>query len=216
MTLRAATVAVALLALAALYPSTVSGQSDAVRAQVDELGTELVEAQRTHIRRVLWWGGANLLLGAGLVAAGRDGHRERHGFGIQTAAWGTINIGIALWATRAGFDLSSGPTETLAAEDGWAHILLVNLGLNAGYIAVGTALNLASRHGLRSGDAVRGHANAVIVQGLGLMVLDGLAWASSRGRLERLRELAFEGWTIAASPLDPGAIEIGLRIPLGG
>lgn len=193
-----------------------SRDAASVAASTERIATELQEAQRAHLWRVLWWGGANLALGAGLVAMGREDHPTRFGFGLQSGAWGTINIGIATWGLLAGPELAAGPAATLAAEDAWSHILLVNLGLNAGYIGVGLALHLASSRGLRSGDAVRGHADAVLVQGVGLMVLDGIAWLASRSRLEELHGLAFSDLTVAASAWDPAAVEIGLRVPIGG
>lgn len=184
-------------------------------SRISGLAQELFDARRAHLWRVLGWGGANLALGARLLAAGKEGHPSRHGFGLQTAAWGVINMGIGTWGLLSGGEVATGAAAALAAEDRWAHILLVNLGLNVGYIMTGTALRIASNRGLSSGDAVRGHADAVIVQGIGLLVLDGLAWLSSSARLEELRGLAFGGLQVGASALDPAAVEVAFRVPLG-
>ena len=179
---------------------------------VAELARELEQARRAHLRRVLWWGAASLVAGVGLAASADDDQPTRRGFGLQTAGWGAVDVAIAAWGLRAGSDPATTPQEALEAEDAWTHVLLVNLGLNVGYVLVGTALHVASQHGLRSGASVRGHADAVIVQGAALFVLDGIAWISSRRRLEALHGLAFDGVRVGRSPLEPGAVQVGVRL----
>lgn len=179
-------VGLVVLSLAVLV-SGVAGQA----APVVELGAALGEAQRAHLWRVAGWGGASLLTGAGLIV-GTDGATRPgwRGFGIQAAAWGAINLGIVAWAFGAGIDA---PAATLAgglaAEDAYGNILLVNIGLNVGYILTGGALAIVAGHGLNHGAAVRGHGLGVVVQGIGLLVLDGIAYAGSRSRLEALQGL---------------------------
>jgi hypothetical protein len=199
---------------------------------VAALNRALLDGQRAHLNRVAVWGALNLLAGAALFGASRgDEHVTRRAFGLQSAGWGAVNLGIVGWALLAGppepvVSLS----DALAAEDRWSHILLVNLGLNVGYMAVGGALIAAADRGLRSGPSVKGHAAAVVVQGAGLMVLDGLAWAASSGRLGELRGLveALEigvgsagslaspglaaGWAAHGMP-SPATFEIGMRLP---
>ena len=182
-------------------------------AQVPEptvaaLGAELVEAQKAHLWRVAGWGGASLLAGIGLLAAtDRDTSPGWRGFGIQAAAWGAINLGIVGWAFASGFDAPPGTLAgALAAEDGYGNILLVNLGLNVGYMAVGGALALAARHGLASPDAVRGHGLGVVAQGLGLLALDGIAYAGSRARMGALQSLV-ERVEVGAVP---GTVDVTL------
>lgn len=174
-----------------LSPDALAAQSPA-SAEVAALGEALERAKRDHLWRVAIWGGANVALGVGLLASGsRDVTPRRFGFGVQSAAWGAINLGIV------GFALLSGDPEppttlsaALAAENGWSDVLLVNLGLNVGYMGVGTALAIAAGRGLSRPDEVRGHAYGVIVQGAGLFLLDGVAWLSSRARLDTLVEMA--------------------------
>lgn len=178
---------------------------------VARLEAELAAARRDHLARVGWWGAANLAAGIGLAATA-SGAPTRRGFGVQTAAWGAINLGIVAWAHLAGPPEPSGTlVGALAAEDAWSHVLLVNLGLNVGYMAVGGALWAASNRGLASGDAVRGHAVAVVLQGAGLLVLDGIAWLSSSGRLDGLREVVA---SLAASTGPAAeAVSFGVRLP---
>lgn len=217
-----------IVVVAGLAPRPASAQS----AAVDALNTALHEGQRAHLTRVALWGALNLAAGAALFgASGRESHATRRALGLQSAAWGAINLGIAGWGFMSGPpEAATSLATALAAEDRWAHILLVNLGLNVGYMAVGTALVVAADRGLRSGPEVKGHGAAVVLQGAGLMVLDGLAWAASSGRLGELHGLVKAvdiGIGSARSIASPGLaagsgeavvpapawIEIGMRLP---
>ncbi|MEO1629621.1 MAG: hypothetical protein AAFU38_02495, partial [Bacteroidota bacterium] len=67
-------------------------------------------------------------------------------------------------------------------------ILLFNLGLNVAYSAVGATLAAVSYRGVDGNLSVRGHGAALILQGLGLFVLDGIAYLDTRGRWGALVE----------------------------
>ncbi|MBT8338251.1 MAG: hypothetical protein KJO11_16810 [Gemmatimonadetes bacterium] len=196
--------------LALLLPVAVSAQADPTA-----LNEALRAAQRDHLWRVAVWGGASLAAGLAFAATAGDAHATRKGFGIQTAAWGAINLGIVAWGFAGdGGAVATDWASALQAEDRWAHLLLVNLGLNVGYVAVGSALWIASGRGLRSGDVVRGHAMAVVLQGAALLALDGWAWHSSSGRLSRLVD-AVASVQVSAAPL-PGSVAIGWSLPFPG
>ena len=159
-------------------------------------------AQRAHLYRVLGWGGLNVAVGAALLlAADRSSQRGRFGFGVQSAAWGTINMGIAVVGLLAGDgDVAQTVQEALRAENGYADILLFNLGLNVAYASVGATLIAVSGRGVAHPEAWRGHGAALIVQGLGLFVLDGIAYLGTRDRLGSLIDLT-EHLSVRAKPL---------------
>jgi hypothetical protein len=176
------------------------------------LHQRLREAERDHLIRVGVWGLANAAAGTAIALAVDRGERPTlHAFGVQTAGWGAVNTGIAaaglLFGGRS--DPPDTPGEALRAESRWGQILVLNQGLNVGYAMTGAGLWVASGRGLRRGDEVRGHAQAVIIQGLGLFVLDGVAWLGHR---ERMR--SFQEWLdrVEATALPGGGIEV--RVPL--
>ncbi len=176
------------------------------------LHQRLRQAERDHLVRVGVWGLANAAAGTAMALAADRGERPTlHAFGVQTAGWGVVNTGIAaaglLFGGRG--DPPSTPGEALRDESRWGQILVLNQGLNVGYAMTGAGLWVASGRGLRNGDEGRGHAQAVIVQGLGLFVLDGVAWLGHRERMRTLREW-FDGAEAAVSP--GGGIEV--RFPL--
>lgn len=227
------------LGAAVAFADPVAAQAQAAMAPdsaVAALNRALLDGQRAHLNRVAVWGALNLVAGAALFGASRgDEHVTRRAFGLQSAGWGAVNLGIVGWALLAGPpESATGLADALAAEDRWSHILLVNLGLNVGYMAVGGALIAAADRGLRSGPSVKGHGAAVVLQGAGLMVLDGLAWAASSGRLGELRGLvealevrvgsvggsvgvgASSGLAASWGPdvmPSPATFEIGMRLP---
>ncbi|PAP81827.1 hypothetical protein B1759_03690 [Rubrivirga sp. SAORIC476] len=160
--------------------------------------------------RVGAWGLANALGGTALVlASDRDAQPGRWAFGLQSGAWGAVNIGIAAVGLATGpGEVTSDWATALAAENGYADVLLVNLGLNVGYVAVGGTLLAVAGRGVPNPDAWRGHGAALILQGAGLLVLDGMAYLASRGRFEALTEVA------AQATLSASASGLTLLVPL--
>lgn len=231
-------VAMAVLALLAATPRSASAEAPALadpepafdRAEPDPVldgarpdpvldGTALREAERSHLRRVGVWGAANLVAGGALaLASGREEAPVRHGFGVQSAGWGAINLAIAAAGLTFGGrgDPPESPGEALAAESRWGQILVLNLGLNAGYAMGGGALSWAAANGASGGDALQGHARAVILQGAGLFALDALAWVGHRERMGAFSRL-IEGAHLRLGPGGgggPGAVGFEVTIPV--
>ncbi|HSO05200.1 MAG TPA: hypothetical protein VLQ92_12010 [Candidatus Limnocylindrales bacterium] len=110
--------------------------------------------------------GASSVAVGGLLALTSSSPTGR-AFGQQTAAWGAINTAIA------GFGAWRSRTRPAKAA-GLRRTLLVNAGLDVAYMAAGAHLahHRSTLDGRVTADAARGHGLAVVVQGLGLMVLD--------------------------------------------
>ena len=171
----------------------VGGGADAVLAQsadtIRPLSADLQAAQRAHLWRVAAWGGANVLGGLALVgASSRTGpSAARWNFGAMSAGWGAVNIGIAAAGLVASPDTPlADPAAALAAERQFHDILLFNLGLNVAYSAVGATMLAAGARGVDAAARWRGFGSALILQGVGLFVLDGIAFLASRTRLSSL------------------------------
>ena len=98
---------------------------------------------------------------AGSVAAGALLARRSPGFARQSAAWGLVDGAIALVGSRK--RAARGPTDPARLR----RVLLVNAGLDVGYLAAGAWL---VRDGRWKGDGA-----AVLVQGAFLLVLDSAA-----------------------------------------
>ncbi|SDP63830.1 hypothetical protein SAMN05660199_04451 [Klenkia soli] len=119
-------------------------------------------AVETRLTTVLGgWAAASVAVGGVLAAVPRT-----RGFGRQTAAWGAVDGAIA--AVGARNRRRRGPTDPARLR----RVLLVNAGLDVGYLALGAVL-------LRT-DRWRGDGAAVVVQGAFLLALDATAAAALR------------------------------------
>lgn len=132
----------------------------------------LLAFERAHLLRLLAWGAGSVLAGTLLLAlvtvrrAAGSAPLLWH-FAVQTAAWGAIDIGLALWARR-GLALRDN-----AGARALERLLWLNLGLDLGYVAVGVTLALTGWIAGRRLGAV-GAGMGVIVQGAALLLLDVL------------------------------------------
>lgn len=130
----------------------------------------LLALERAHLVRLLLWGAGSVLAGTlllALVAVQRAAGSPallRH-FAIQTAAWGAIDLALALWARR-GLALRD-----YAAARQLDRVLWLNLGLDVGYVGVGVTLILCG-WALGRRLAPVGAGLGVVVQGAALFLLD--------------------------------------------
>ena len=128
----------------------------------------LLEFERVHLLKLTVWAALSIAVGLLLLTASRlrrtDSPLLRH-FAIQTAAWGAVDLAIALWA-RSRLTLRD-----LAGATELDRFIWLNVGLDVGYAAVGLTLALSGwALGRRLG--LVGAGLGVIVQGLALAVLD--------------------------------------------
>ena len=128
----------------------------------------LLAVERAHLIRLMVWGGASMLVGSVLLGLMRlRGHRSdllEH-FGMQTVAWGAIELALAL----TGFQRLE--LRDLAGATRLDRFLWLNIGLDVGYVMVGMTLLVL---GWRMARRMRfvGAGMAVVVQGSALALLD--------------------------------------------
>ena len=115
-----------------------------------------VEEQLTRVLGA--WAVGSVVVGTALSFS-----RRTRGFGRQTAAWGAIDGAIAYAGVRG--RARKGPTDRTRLR----RILLLNAGLDVGYLALGQRMRRTERW--------RGDGLAVLVQGAFLLVLDTTAAA---------------------------------------
>jgi hypothetical protein len=128
----------------------------------------LLAVERAHLTRLMVWGGASLLVGSLLLGLMRlRGHRSAllEHFGMQTMAWGAIELALALTGLRR-LELRD-----LSGATRLDRFLWLNIGLDVGYVLVGmTLLVIGWRMARRMG--LVGAGMAVVVQGTALALLD--------------------------------------------
>jgi len=104
----------------------------------------------------------------------------------MSAGWGAVNVGIATVGLLTTSAAPTDPAALLAAERQFHDILLFNLGLNVAYSAVGATMLGAGYRDVAHAARWRGFGTSLILQGAGLLVLDGIAFFASRTRLATL------------------------------
>ena len=101
--------------------------------------------------------------------------RITNGIGIQSSAWGLIDAIIAIFGDRAAKQRAAQLVDPLAKDivDRESHklykILLVNTGLDVGYMLGGSALALTKG---KNDPGWRGHGIGIIIQGAFLFIFD--------------------------------------------
>jgi hypothetical protein len=128
----------------------------------------LLVAERAHLLRLALWGATCLLVGTALVAMLRIRQPRsallKH-FGIQTAIWGAVELGMALWLLR------SLALRDLSGATRLDRILWMNIGLDVGYVLVGVTLAVVGWRAVRR-LGLLGAGIAIILQGAALAVID--------------------------------------------
>ena len=128
----------------------------------------LLQQEQLHLLKLLVWAAISVAGGTAAIAAVRARTPESRlllHFGVQTAAWGIVDLVIALWA-RGGVGLRD-----LAAAIALDRFVWFNIGLDVGYIAIGATLALCGwMLGRRLG--LVGAGLGIVVQGLALTLLD--------------------------------------------
>lgn len=128
-------------------------------------------------RRLLVWAGLSVAAGIALLALTAD--PWWHGIGVEAVAWGAIDAAIAaagLVSARRGRSRAAGDPEAAGREARkLRRLLLVNAGLDVGYIVAG----LAVAGPVANGDPfVAGNGWGVVIQGAFLLGFD--AWHARR------------------------------------
>lgn len=130
---------------------------------------------RTGMKVLGAWGVANTA--TGLIASGTASGQARY-FHQMNAGWGIINTGLAV----AGFlgakkeDVNAyGLVKTIKNQHNIEKVLLLNAGLDVGYIAAGAWLN--ERGITKNSVRLQGYGKSVMMQGVFLLIFDGVMYA---------------------------------------
>lgn len=141
------------------------------------------------------WSGASMLVGAGLALGAPRGVAGRS-VGVNTVAWGAINMAIAIpglvAALRDRASLPAAPYATaelamqrdagLARNAGQGAVFALNLGLDVAYLATGSLLCVLAERLQPRVPILLGVGIAALVQGSFLFALDAAGWTLAQGR----------------------------------
>jgi len=129
-------------------------------------------------RTTVAWGLASVV--AGLVVAAGTRDPWKRSFAVQTAGWGSVDLGIAAAGSRfqdrrmRRLPDASAPEAQEAERVTLRRVLLVNAVADVGYVALGIGLARDSR------PRVAGAGVAIVVQGAFLLVHDSIHAVGAR------------------------------------
>jgi len=162
-----------------------------------EFNTERLDKQRVSMLVLGGWAVGNIAVGAALY--GKHEGEERY-FHLMNIGWGAINLGLATvgYLTAVKTDPSSlSLYDTVRAQHGVQKILLLNAGLDVGYMLGGLYLMERSKNTEQRPERMRGFGKSIILQGAFLFAFDLAAYfvhAASNDKLQPLLSgLYFDG-----------------------
>jgi hypothetical protein len=128
----------------------------------------LLRAEQQHFLRLVAWAGLSIVAATALAATMAARRIEspllRH-FALQAAAWGVVIAAIA----ALGF--ANATLRDLAGAARLERVVWMNVGLDAGYVAVGATMALTAWFLARRMSVV-GAGVGIAVQGLALLVIE--------------------------------------------
>ncbi|MCP9235764.1 hypothetical protein [Lewinella sp. JB7] len=155
---------------------------------VSDLNLARIDHQRNAMCVLDGWAVVNIGLGLALRSTTTGESRRFH---EMNALWNTVNLGIAglgyLAATRD--PVATDLYTSLQKHHGFQKILLLNAGLDVGYLMGGLYLRGRSGRVGADGERLRGYGNSIMVQGGFLLLFDLANYFIARGRDEDFRLL---------------------------
>ena len=148
------------------------------------------------------------------IASGAYGWHRYDGdikyFHQMNLFWNTVNLSIAGFAIYSNLmtDISAmGQDEMMKKHLDTEKILLINAGLDLGYIGAGLFMRHLSGRSDKNSDLLKGYGNSIILQGGFLFIFDIVLY----GILRNLRHEFIENLSIS---LSPGGAAVRLAIPI--
>ena len=131
-----------------------------------------LEKQRVGMLILGTWAVGNITAGALLAGQGKN---EEYYFHLMNIGWNAVNLGLAtlgylnaIHADPAGFDMAA----TIQQQYNIEKILLLNTGLDVGYVIGGFYLMERSENNLKNPERLKGFGKSIVLQGGFLFAFD--------------------------------------------
>ncbi|MDX2128330.1 MAG: hypothetical protein SFU91_04770 [Chloroherpetonaceae bacterium] len=175
--------------------------------EVTHFTTRRLESQSSGMKVLAGWAAVSIASG---VALSLNSSSKAKYAGYQAVGWGAVNAAIAGFALYgigqdfAGLDSISNSSSALLSELNEEHsfskVLLVNLGLDVGYMGVGITLMALSRN-RKNEDALFGSGIGVLIQGAFLLGFDLWQFLLSTSRHAPLEDALRTRLVFTPSPI---------------
>ena len=142
---------------------------------LQEINEKRIEINITGMKVLGGWALANMAIGS--VAYFSLSGKKKY-FNQMNVMWNVVNLGLATagyFGAKADLNQQLSLAQSINDQHKIEQILLLNAGLDVGYMAAGLYLN---ERGLRkSSDRLQGYGQSLILQGAFLLVFDGAMYA---------------------------------------
>lgn len=179
------------------------------RSVQDHVVQQRHHEEDAHLQRLGIWALSSMVVGGACLLANAPGvlpatidARPVLGFGMQSVAWGVIDLGIVGLSFLGDRLPPSTRERALVEENTLGDVLWLNVGLDAGYMMAGGTMIGAGFAGAAPAVDWASHGAGIVVQGGALLVLDAIALSSHPARLAGL-------WSLGADAVDAGTAAAG-------
>lgn len=171
-----------LMVLCLILVASASGQS------IDQIAESQFQINRTGMLVLGSWAIANI--GVGLYGNSQFSGDKKY-FYQMNGMWNTVNLGLAAAGYFSAKDLLTDPTisSILDTQMRMENILLVNAGLDVGYIMAGFFLRERSKNIKKNSDRLLGYGNGLILQGAFLLLFDSVMYGIHHSNATEIIEL---------------------------
>lgn len=154
--------------LFSLFMLEVSAQT---QTQLDNANKGRLDITKKGMYVLGGWAVANMAY-SGYRLTNTEGEQKYfHQFNIM---WNTVNVALAASSLLTNDFETLGLQKTLAEQHKMEKILLLNIGLDVGYIATGFFLKERGKTTTNKPERFRGYGNSLLLQGGFLLVFDGV------------------------------------------
>ncbi len=143
-------------------------QDDALTA----FNQQRIDKQQTGMLILGGWAVGNIALGSALV--GRAEGVDKH-FHTMNIAWNAVNLGIAAFGYYSAAKIDPAGLslfESVQQQNNLQKILLLNAGLDVGYMLGGAYLIERSKNAEKNAERLEGFGKSIVLQGAFLFVFD--------------------------------------------
>lgn len=140
-----------------------------------EINTKRENINLTGMKILGGWALANMAIGS--FAYFNSSGKKKY-FNQMNVMWNVVNLGLATagyFGAKENLNQQLSLAQNLKDQNKIEQILLLNAGLDVGYMATGLFLN--ERGLIKSSDRLQGYGKALLLQGAFLLVFDGAMYA---------------------------------------
>ncbi len=145
------------------------------QVKTQEINQKRIEINATGMKILGGWALANIAFGG--VSYFNSSNKKKY-FNQMNVMWNVVNLSLATagyFGAKADLNKQLSLAQSIKDQHKIEQILLLNAGLDVGYMAAGLFLN---ERGLRkSSDRLQGYGQSLILQGAFLLIFDGTMYA---------------------------------------